>query len=89
QAREAGAIGNFIGRFIGADGLPLDHPLNARCVGIGPQNILGIPRRVLAAGGQQKVEAIRAVLDRGFATIAITDEETARTLLKPPAARPD
>ena len=87
KAREAGAIGNFIGRFIGADGMPLDHPLNARCVGIGPENILGIPRRVLAAGGKQKVEAIRAVLDRGFATVLVTDEQTAQTLIGTPATR--
>ncbi|WP_165784296.1 sugar-binding transcriptional regulator [Zhengella mangrovi] len=86
-ARDAGAIGNFIGRFIGADGMPLDHPLNARCVGIGPEGIIDVPRRVLAAGGKQKVEAMRAILDRGFATILVTDEQTAGALLKPSAAR--
>lgn len=80
EARNAGAIGNFLGRFIGKDGAVLDHSLNSLCLGIGPEEIRNIPVRVLCAGGATKVEAIRAVLRRDSATILVTDEATARAL---------
>ena len=78
---KAGAVGNLLGRFIGKDGAVLDHPLNALCLGIGPDDIRQIPVRVLCAGGPKKETAIRSVLRRGAATILVTDEETARALL--------
>lgn len=81
SAMAAGAIGNFLGRFIGKDGKPVDHPLNERAVGIGPADIGNIRRRVLCAGGTHKIEAIRVVLDCGYATALVTDEDTGRALL--------
>lgn len=78
---DAGAIGNFLGRFIGKDGAPIDHELNTLSIGVGPDDILDIPCRVLCAGGAGKVDAIRAVLERRLPTMIITDEATARELL--------
>ncbi len=80
SATKAGAIGNFLGRFIGKDGAVIDHPLNALCLGIGPEDIRQIPVRVLCAGGKHKVAAIGAVLRREAATILVTDEDTAKAL---------
>lgn len=81
EAVRAGAIGNFIGRFVGRDGRPLRHELNDRCVGIGPEEIMEIPRRVLCAGGENKIDVMRAVLDLGAATVLVTDDRTAQALL--------
>ena len=78
---KAGAIGNFLGRFIDAEGRVLDHPLNRLCLGIGPEAIFNIKQRILCAGGTSKLPAIRAILVRRAATILVTDENTARALL--------
>lgn len=77
----AGAIGNLLGRFIGKDGKPIDHPFNDRAVGVGPEEIFDIPRRILCAGGPHKVEAIRVALTCNYANALITDVQTARALL--------
>ncbi|MDJ0661304.1 MAG: sugar-binding domain-containing protein [Crocosphaera sp.] len=82
---EAGAIGNFLGRFIGPTGAPLEHEMNTRCIGIGPEDIDDIPCRILCAGGAAKVAAVRAVLKRGKVTTLVTDSMTAEGLLAPAA----
>lgn len=79
---QAGAVGNFMGRFIGQDGTPIDHPLNRRTIGATPDEIRNIPIRVLCAGGPNKSAAIAGVLSQGYATSLVVDEETAETLLK-------
>ncbi|MFV0493372.1 MAG: sugar-binding transcriptional regulator [Pseudorhodobacter sp.] len=77
----AGSVGNFLGRFVDAEGRPMDHPLNSLCLGIGPDDISEIPVRVLCAGGAHKIDAIRGALRRKAATIFVTDEKTARSLI--------
>ena len=76
-----GAVGNLLGRFVGADGRPVDHPLNARAIGLPPAEIAGIPARVLCAGGPRKSDAIAAALASGAATALVTDEATAEAVL--------
>lgn len=88
EAVKAGAIGNFLGQFINEKGRPVDHPLNDRAVGIGPDGIKDIPRRIMCAGGQHKVDAIRVALDCGYATGLVTDERTATALLEQKGALP-
>jgi len=82
SAVKAGAIGNFLGHFIDSSGKPVKHQLNERAVGVGPEGINNIPRRVLCAGGEHKIDAIRVVLERGYANGLVTDEKTAITLLE-------
>jgi len=82
QAVDAGAIGNFLGRFIGADGAPIQHKMNDLSVGIDPEYINDIPCRILCAGGSHKVAAMKAVLLRDVATVLVTNDQTARALLK-------
>jgi DNA-binding transcriptional regulator LsrR (DeoR family) len=80
-AVSAGAIGNLLGRFIDGHGREIDHPLNRLCLGVGPDEIRGIPVRVLCAGGPNKVAAMGGTLRRGVATMLVTDEVTAQSLL--------
>ena len=82
QAIDAGAIGNFLGRFIGANGASIQHDLNELSVGIDPESIQDIPCRILCAGGSHKVAAMKAVLLRDVATVLVTNDQTARALLK-------
>ena len=76
-----GAVGNFMGYFIDADGHPVEHDLNHRVVGVRQNDFIKIPHRVMISGGQNKVKALRAVLGKGLLTGLVTDDKTARALL--------
>lgn len=82
SAIKAGAIGNFLGHFIDTNGKPVKHALNECAVGIGPEGVMSIPRRILCAGGKNKLAAIQVVLDCRYANALVTDEQTATSLLK-------
>lgn len=82
SVRAAGAVGELAGRFIAADGSPVQHEMNARATGVALDDLRG--RELLAvAGGTDKAEAIRAVLRTGLLTALIVDEATARAVLRP------
>ncbi|MFK8034311.1 MAG: sugar-binding transcriptional regulator [Hyphomicrobiales bacterium] len=78
----AGCIGNFLGRFIDNKGVPIDHEINERIVGVSPVESKQIPSRILVSGGPNKTMAIHAVIANGYATGLITDEDTANALLE-------
>jgi DNA-binding transcriptional regulator LsrR (DeoR family) len=75
-----GGVGEMLGHFFDARGRVLETPLTARTLAVdldGPAD----SRLVAIAGGGQKVQAIRAVLESGRLTGLITDEPTARALV--------
>lgn len=80
--RAAGAIGNFLGYYIDADGDVIDHELNRRIIGIPGDAFAGIPERIMISAGANKVRPLHAVLSRGFVDALVTDQGTARALLK-------
>ncbi|MEM1235168.1 MAG: sugar-binding domain-containing protein, partial [Pseudomonadota bacterium] len=82
SVREAGAIGNFLGHYIDDRAEIVDHPLNCRVIGMRPDELMTIPRRVMISGGPQKVQALAAILKAGLLTEFVTDQSTARALLK-------
>jgi len=77
-----GAVGVIIGRLIDAEGRPVPSPLDSRTIGITLDELKAVPVRICAAGGSQKIEAIRAGLKGGYATHLVTDMATARALLE-------
>jgi DNA-binding transcriptional regulator LsrR (DeoR family) len=77
---ERGAIGVLGGRFVGRDGRPVLGAMDEQMIGLTIEEIARIPERICVAGGQEKVEAIHAVLRGGYATVLVTDEETALAL---------
>ena len=79
--RAAGAIGNFLGHYIDADGDIVDHALNRRIVGIDGRTFSRIPERIMISAGANKVAALGATLSRGFVDALVTDQATARALL--------
>lgn len=81
ELRQSGAVGDVIGYFLDADGQVLDHPINARVLGIGLDDLKNIPNVIMAAGGCDKLPILRAVLRRGFVNMLVTDEETAARLV--------
>jgi len=77
----AGAVGNFLGYFHDGDGRIVDHPLNARVIGLRPDLARRIPTRVMISGGPEKVAMMRVLLTRGWFTGLVTDEASAAALL--------
>lgn len=84
--QSSGAVGDVLGSFLDAEGVPVDHSLNRRSVAIAPEDLRGIGSRVLAAGGSHQAQAIRAALRSRIPSVLITDENTAQGLLEPAQA---
>lgn len=81
RLRSAGAVGDVCLRFFDRDGEPLDSELDSRVVGISVDQLLAVPRKIGVAGGERKVEAIRAAATGGWIDVLITDLASATALL--------
>jgi DNA-binding transcriptional regulator LsrR (DeoR family) len=79
--KSLGAVGDICFRYFDAAGELVSSQLNDTVVGIRPDVLKQVPRRVGVAGGPRKVEAIRAALTGGWINIVVTDLATARALL--------
>ncbi|MFB8267560.1 sugar-binding transcriptional regulator [Streptomyces sp. NPDC055955] len=78
---ELGAVGDVCARYFDKDGNPVDAPFNNRIIGIEPNQLRAVERRIGVAGGLNKVTAIRGAVRGGWINILITDAEVARDLL--------
>ncbi|GHC50985.1 sugar-binding transcriptional regulator [Neogemmobacter tilapiae] len=76
-----GAVGDVLGHFLTVEGAEIAHPINSSVVGLDLEALALVPQRVLAAGGQHKVEIILAACRRGLVQTLITDDVTAEMLL--------
>jgi DNA-binding transcriptional regulator LsrR (DeoR family) len=79
--RQRGAVGDVCLRFFDDQGQAVRSHLDSRIVGIDPQQLAAIPRRVGVAGGSRKHQAIRAALLGRWVNILVTDVKTAAWLL--------
>lgn len=79
--REAGAVGDVLGRFLDADGNELDHPLNRRTAGVDLNHVREVPHKIMTAAGRHKIRVIHAAIRRGLVDTLITDDLTAELLL--------
>ena len=77
---DRGAVAEVLGQFLDAEGAPVTTPFDGRTMAMSLADLRG--REVVAiAGGEKKVNAIRAVLRSGLLTGLIIDEATARGLV--------
>ncbi|MGY0063999.1 sugar-binding transcriptional regulator [Streptomyces sp. LZ34] len=81
QLRELGAVGDVCARYFDVDGNAVDAPFNDRLIGIEPDRLRTVERRIGVAGGLNKVAAIRGAARGGWINVLITDVEVARDLL--------
>lgn len=79
--KEQHAAGDVIGRFFDTEGQPLAIDLNQRIIGLSLDDLRAIPVNILAAGGENKREALHAALKSQLCSVLITDTDTARWLL--------
>lgn len=79
---KSGAVGDIMGYFLDRDGAMIDHPINDRVLGIELDDLNAIPNVIVAAGGQNKLPILRAILRRRCIDMLITDEGTAESLVE-------
>ncbi|HSS93965.1 MAG TPA: sugar-binding transcriptional regulator [Candidatus Dormibacteraeota bacterium] len=77
----AGAVGDICTRFFNADGEPV-HVLDDRLVAIKWDELKHIPLVIAMAAGTDKRDAILGGLRAGCINVLVTDESTARAVLK-------
>ncbi|SNB74813.1 DNA-binding transcriptional regulator LsrR, DeoR family [Arboricoccus pini] len=75
----AGGVGEVLGTFVDANGRKLSIELNERSVAVDLEILRG-KEALLVAGGEQKAQAIAAVLRTGIFKGLIVDERTAASL---------
>ena len=77
----AGAVGDICHRFFDSAGIAVPNDLDNRVLGIDPDTLRAIPRRIGFAGGLRKHEAIHAAITGGWVNVLVTDISTADALL--------
>jgi DNA-binding transcriptional regulator LsrR (DeoR family) len=78
----AGAVGDVCLRYFDSAGVLVRSDLDDRVVGIGPDALRRIPRRIGIAGGESKHAAVHAALSGGWVNVLLTDTGTAEALLR-------
>ncbi|MDR2567309.1 MAG: transcriptional regulator [Bifidobacteriaceae bacterium] len=77
---ELGAVGECAGLLFDRDGAPIT-ALDDRVIGMSFDQLKRTPERVVIVYGAEKLEAARAVVRGGLATIMVTDDALGRLLL--------
>jgi DNA-binding transcriptional regulator LsrR (DeoR family) len=75
-----GAVGDICLRFFDKHGKLIESELNDRVLGISPEQMLRVDRRIGIAGGSRKYAAIRAAVEGKWINVLITDKKTALKL---------
>lgn len=78
----SGAVGDLLFNFYNAEGKLVDHPINARVMSMPIDRLRRIPRRVMISGGDEKIPALLGVMRLADINVLVTNESTARGLLK-------
>jgi len=77
-----GAVGDVVGRFIDSAGQIVDPALDERTFGIPLEQLRSAKTAIAVIGGPRKHAIARSVVLSGLCTVLITDEDTARSLLR-------
>lgn len=81
ELRSLGAVGDVCLHYFDAAGAPVASSLDDRVLGIPAEVLRAVPRRIGIAGGERKLEAIRAALRGGWINVLITDSQIAAALI--------
>ncbi len=76
-----GAVGDLLFNFYDRDGQLVDHPVNQRIMSLPIAQLRDVPTRVIASGGNEKVECLLGAIKLIDCNVLITNEATARELL--------
>jgi deoxyribonucleoside regulator len=81
ELRERGAIGDVLGRFVDANGMPVDPDLDERTIGIDLSDLRSATTAIAVIAGESKHDICRTVVTSGLCSVLVTDELTAEHLL--------
>jgi DNA-binding transcriptional regulator LsrR (DeoR family) len=81
ELHEQGAVGDILFRFFTFDGRILKTGLDKRIVGMGLDQYLRVPNKIIVASGLYKVKALHGALKARMVNTLITDVVTAEALL--------
>jgi len=81
ELKKAGAIGEILGTFLDAQGIPVDHVLNHSVIAMPPADLKAIAKSILISGGLYKTQIIQAILAAGYVNCLVTDEAVAERLV--------
>nr|WP_255479575.1 sugar-binding domain-containing protein [Quadrisphaera sp. RL12-1S] len=87
EAAQDGAVGHLLGFFVDRAGRHVPTGVDALRVGIGLDQLRGVPRRVLLARGPERAAVIGGAVAAGLVTDLVTDTAAAAAVLAA-AARP-
>ena len=82
ELRHLNAIGEICGRFFDENGNEYKLDTNQRLISIDFNCLKKVPRRIGIGGGLIKASGIRGALLKGLINMLVTDEETAKNILK-------
>ncbi|MEI8131460.1 MAG: sugar-binding transcriptional regulator [Leptolinea sp.] len=77
-----GAVGDILGHFVDIDGTPVKVPYDELIISISLEALQKVHLGVLIAGGLEKVKTIHAALKANYFNVLITDENTAKEVLR-------
>lgn len=76
-----GARGVLCGRFVDVEGKPVHGPLDERMIGVELERLIGLDMGILVSAGEDKVDAMLAVMRGGYTTHVVTNASTAEMLV--------
>jgi DNA-binding transcriptional regulator LsrR (DeoR family) len=79
--RTSGAVGDIMGTFLDARGVPVKHPLNQRVIAPPIAMLRDIATVIVASGGLNKAAIIAATLRARLCAVLVCDEATVRAAL--------
>jgi DNA-binding transcriptional regulator LsrR (DeoR family) len=82
KLKQLGAVGDTLGHCFDQDGNFIHTNLEERLVSIPVNMLKNIQDRVVIAGGEYKVQAIRGLLRSGLITTLVTDETAAKKIME-------
>lgn len=80
QLRNAGAVGEILGRFYDRAGKECDTPYRNRVISLGLDQLRGIAQVVGVVAGRERVEAIRGAIVGGLLKSVVVDDAAAEAL---------
>jgi deoxyribonucleoside regulator len=78
---KAGAVGDLLFNFYDRNGELVDHPVNKRIMSIPIKQLRDVPTRIIASGGNEKVDCLLGAIRLIDCNVLIIDEATAREML--------
>jgi DNA-binding transcriptional regulator LsrR (DeoR family) len=82
EIRRIGAVGDILVEFFDQDGRWLNLPVTRRVIGLAVDDLAGIPTVIAVAGDTRKAAAIFGALRSRLLHVLVTDEATARAVLR-------